>query len=180
MLNPRGNIPTMHPNKGKIQSKEHVMKRMAAFGVHHTLDKRFARLTDRSTGCWIWKGKEISNTGRPRIEIKGKRVTAYRAAYEFFIAPIPPGLSVLHRCDNGMCVNPEHLFLGTQADNIADAVAKRRNPVGIEHGMAKLSVEDVKRIRASSLSNKTLAMIFNVHRGHIKNLRRTKRLWQHI
>ena len=172
---------TMHPLKGKRQTREHVLKRIAASPPMQPVDLaiRFMRMTDRLGECWIWKGKEITNTGVPRMEIRGKRMSASRAAYAFFNGPIPNGLSVLHRCDQPFCMNPAHLFVGTQSDNIADAVAKGRNPKGERHGMAQLTANDVLRIRASHLSKPILAEIFGVHPGHIKSIRRG-RVWRHL
>jgi len=71
--------------------------------------------------CWLWRGPK-----RGRYGSVGETGYAHRRAYERFIGPIPPGLYVLHRCDTPLCINPSHLFLGTQQDNLDDAKAKGR------------------------------------------------------
>ena len=75
-------------------------------------------------GCWHWAGS--SSGGRGRVWIDGQGVYAYRLAYEAWREPIPAGLVACHSCDNPLCVNPEHIFIGTQRDNIRDAVTKGR------------------------------------------------------
>lgn len=84
--------------------------------------------TDTNSGCWIWYGAK-RNTGYGFIEINWrprKRKLAHRHVYELFNGPIPRGLFVLHKCDIPLCVNPEHLFLGTQKDNMVDCSKKDR------------------------------------------------------
>jgi hypothetical protein len=78
--------------------------------------------------CWIWvKGLRDKRKGYGVHYIASHRTAAHRYAWELLNGPIPGGLDVLHRCDNPRCVRPDHLFIGTHRDNMADMVAKRRH-----------------------------------------------------
>ena len=87
------------------------------------------------TPCWLWTGYRMpSGYGNFMDYIEGRKDRlAHRYAYRTFVGPIPDGIFVLHRCDNPPCVRPDHLFLGTQADNLIDAVAKGRQSRGETH-----------------------------------------------
>jgi hypothetical protein len=100
-----------------------------------SLPERFERFVVRADGCWGWSGA-INQGGYPTIHVQGARghrvAKAHRVSWTLFRGDIPDGLHVLHSCDNRVCTNPDHLWLGTNADNVADREAKGRmvNPSG--------------------------------------------------
>lgn len=105
-------------------------------------------LVDEKTGCWNWIGATYpTGYGYVWNEQTKKPMRAHRAAYALLVGPIPDSLCVLHRCDNTRCCNPEHLFLGSQLDNITDRCQKRRSATGETHARAKLTGRQVEEIR---------------------------------
>ena len=101
-----------------------------------------------NSGCLIWLGWATSD-GYGRLSLGRRLFRVHRVAYEAVVGPIPPSMQVLHRCDVPSCVNPAHLFLGTNEDNIDDKVRKGRQSRlrGETNGVAKLSAADVAAIR---------------------------------
>jgi len=99
---------------------------------------------DDATGCWLWTGAKARRTNNYEQPIIGtwrsRTENAYRIAWMLYRGEIPDGQHVLHHCDNPLCVNPEHLFLGTHQDNMADMIQKGRNH-------SKLTAVDIPIIR---------------------------------
>lgn len=149
---------------------------------------RFWSKVDRSGGrdaCWEWRACK-NKSGYGRFGVASKVVLAHRAAYELMHAQSPGSLFVCHRCDNPACVNPTHLFIGTQADNVRDMRAKGRwKPLpprdnkGERHGMSKLSAGDVSAIRASSASCYAEARRLGISPSAVSAIRRGER-WSHV
>lgn len=89
---------------------------------------------NESNGCIEWT-KGVNRHGYGRIRVGSKIHLAHRVSYTLHVGPIPEGLLVLHHCDNPKCINPKHLFIGTDQDNSDDKVRKNRHPHGESHGM---------------------------------------------
>lgn len=122
--------------------------------THASLAERFRRGLRRvESGCLEWQRK-LDSDGYGKIRRGGKgtpHVRSHRLAWELANGPIQEGMSVLHKCDNPPCCDVEHLFLGTNIDNMADMTAKGRKPHGANahRAMAKLTEQQVKDIRAN-------------------------------
>lgn len=131
-------------------------------------------VADPSTGCWNWS-RHLTRKGYGRFRDAKKLTLAHRGAWMAFVGPIPPGLCACHKCDNPRCCNPDHLFLGTQADNTHDKVAKGRQPKGSANGKSKLTEVDVaiiKMLIGLGVQIGRLAQLHSVCRGAISEINR--------
>lgn len=111
-----------------------------------TFQARFLEKIHRTGNCWLWMGSK-GQDGYGHLTVDATKTYAHRAAYELFVGPIPTGKWVLHHCDNPSCVNPDHLFLGTNADNQRDSEAKGRGRGGERNKQHKLTLGQVQEIR---------------------------------
>lgn len=105
-------------------------------------------IPEPNTGCWLWLGAlTIGHYGH--VKVGGRLWVASRLSYTVHVGPVPGGMFVCHRCDTRQCVNPDHLFLGTNQDNMDDMRAKGRGPRlrGDVHPRATLTNEQVRRFR---------------------------------
>lgn len=131
--------------------------------------------------CWIWTAS-LRGNGYGQFYYRGKCIPAHRAAYRMFVGPIPDDLFVCHTCDIRMCVNPDHLWVGTLQDNAADMVAKGRQVKGRRVNSAALKPPDIVRIRhelADVLSHGEIALIYGVDRSTISSVIRCD-TWKHL
>ena len=151
----------------------------------------------RDDGCWEYIGKRDKN-GYGKSRVIPLTWHAHRAAYFLFIGDVPDYLCVCHRCDRPWCVSPDHLFLGTQAENISDKVRKGRTAFGDKHGSkthpekirrginhwnAKISENvavEIKQLLQSPNANcRAIAREYGVHRGVVYNIKYGNS-WRHL
>lgn len=137
-----------------------------------------------STPCTIWAGAKNKAGYGTRGNGRGGSALAHRVAFSEAFGPIPEGMCVLHKCDNPPCVNPEHLFLGTQADNVRDMRQKGRGwmPVGSAHALAKFSEVDVSIIKwclSAGVKGRNLARLYQVS-DQVISFIKTGLTWKHV
>jgi hypothetical protein len=126
------------------------------------------------SGCWIWTGA-LDMYGYGAISISRIQRQAHRVAWRLLRGGIPDGLFVCHHCDVPACVNPEHLFLGTSADNTADKVAKNRQARGKQTaGNAQYSEELVARIKADARRVRHIALDLGIPHSTVSRIKSGK------
>ena len=147
---------------------------------------RFLKKIKVIGSCWVWQAG-IRKTGKDftygQFSFNGYPEWAHRVSYMLFKGVIPEGLNVCHSCDVPLCVNPDHLFLGTQQDNIQDMLRKQRDALrGERNPRSILRSQDIKIIRqmyARGLTHRFIASKFGVQRQTIGDVL-NKRTWTHV
>ncbi len=140
-------------------------------------------IPEPNSGCWLWIGG-CDSWGYGNITVNGRLVSAHRASWLLHRKEDPGAFWVLHRCDNPPCVNPEHLFLGDAIANARDRAAKGRNGDQTKRQRsdkhpAKLTEDQVREIRGSSLSQKQLGQLYGISPTGAGKARSGK-TWRHI
>jgi hypothetical protein len=186
-------------------TSEHAIKQGKGFYCCHPCygrskstppEPRFWAMVEKTETCWNWTG--ALGAGYGQIKVGHRMIGAHRYSWELHHGDIPKGLWVLHRCDNPRCVRPDHLFLGTNSDNILDAHAKGRVPAaaieafranralhaqGSANPRAKLTEEQARDIRiryaAGGTTQERLAAQYRVDESLISLITRRK-VWKHV
>ena len=159
--------------------------------VAQNIERRFFRYAIQQDGCWGWSGKGLCR-GYPLIRTTTQSYRANRVSWMIHRGIIPEGMHVLHHCDNPICTNPDHLFIGTHLDNINDMIAKGRGVfqvapeklrhAGSEHGNSKLTEHDVieiRNLRAGGMRQWEIAKRFGITRGNVGHIVR-RQAWAHV
>jgi hypothetical protein len=133
------------------------------------LELLFARSQDAvDSSCRLWTSY-VSSKNYGIITIDKKQRLAHRLSYEEFVGPLPKGAFVCHSCDNPLCINPEHLFLGSHSDNMKDMSLK------VRHRSAKITPEQALEIRAATGTSTSLAAKYGLSVSHVKQIRAGKK-----
>lgn len=146
--------------------------------------QRFWDKVRKTKGCWDWTASKVGE-GYGGFSLKHKSYLAHRISWVIRYGTIPKGMCVLHRCDNKICVNPKHLWLGTKGDNNRDRDKKGRGADrrGENHPMVELTERKILEIRklykVENVVQEELAKRFNISRPHISSII-NKRRWKHI
>lgn len=150
-------------------------------------------IPEPNSGCWLWLGA-CRKSGYGVFRRLGKFIYAHRESYRVFVGEIQNGLMICHHCDNPFCVNPKHLFAGSAADNVADAMKKGRMSSGSKHSevchrmigeknpISKLSnsqVEEIKKALSQSEAVSWIARKYGVSRATIYWIKNGT-LWKHV
>lgn len=138
-------------------------------------------IPEPNSGCWLWTGY-ATGSGYGATRRAGKWVLAHRLSYELHTSAIDSGTVVRHRCDNPICVNPDHLEIGSVGDNVRDSVRRGRISRGEDRPAAKLTVAQVIAIRAlhaDGIPNRVVAERYGISADNVRLIARRK-AWRHV
>lgn len=121
--------------------------------------------------CWPWTGAGKGN-GYGNVRVKTANVPAHRYAYELFCGPVPAGQDVCHSCDNRWCVNPDHLFLGSRSENMADMKLKGRGDGGCRKHLTERQAQEIRRRLNTGVPASRIADQLNVNYHTVTAIKR--------
>jgi hypothetical protein len=145
-------------------------------------DRFYLKFTiNNENGCWEWAANRFPK-GYGCFKLNGKSQAAHRVSYEIHIGKIKKGMVICHHCDNPCCVNPAHLFMGTQKENLLDRKEKGRSIFGEKNGRSKLKTADINKIRLllkNKIDQRDIAKEFGVGQTTISRIKMNES-WNHI
>lgn len=162
-----GSAFTLPPSQAN--PRKYCSRRCQGLSHRIPVDVAFWRRVNKTDTCWLWTGVVVNGYGALSADAR-KNMRASRLSWEMHHGPIPPGMLVCHKCDTPLCVNPDHLFLGSGRDNMQDCLRKGRFTQAYKPRNRVLSESDVRRIRelcAKGVSQAVLAKEYGVHRNTI-------------
>lgn len=130
-------------------------------------------------GCWIWTGSDDGRVGYGKVRVKGKLWYAHRFSWALTNGPIPEGVQVNHQCDVYECVNPDHLDIGDQFDNMHECAARNRIAVGSRNGQAALTEELIPTIRKDARPSRVVGKQYGVDSKTVRDIR-NRITWRHV
>lgn len=163
-------------NGGGLCSKHYLRRRKYGtpedrIGVHGSLEDKFYLSVIKSDGCWGWLG--FARKGYGSVWHEGRNIRSNRASWIIHFGEIPDGMRVCHKCDNPSCTNPEHLFLGSDVDNVADRNRKRRD-------LSKnLNEHKVRSIRVDSRPSRAIASDYGISHNTVNRIK-SRLSWPHV
>lgn len=159
---------------------------MPSLGYRKPLSEKFWARVNKTDSCWLWTGDVRGGWEGHRygcVRMGPVRISTHRLSWEIHFGKIPQGKFVCHRCDNTLCVRPDHLFLGTAQTNQDDCKAKGRSTFGERNGRAVVTAEIVLMMRLlhrwKGIGGAELGRRYGLHKDSVYSILR-RRNWKHI
>ena len=171
----RGLCPS-HYNKLKRAGKLPELTTTGHLDIADRIESRSEYVTE--SGCKIWMGT-LDKKGYGTLTFNSKPQFAHRLSYKIAFGDIPDGLCVLHKCDTPSCINPNHLFLGTQSENMIDKVKKGRGACGSDFKRSSLTDDDIRAIREDIRLHRVIAKEYGITRSGVTQIK-NRTHWKHV